>query len=779
MAESLGLSVRKITDLVLRGGDIDFKYNDSFSLSEGTAAHRKIQKEMTETHQEAYQKEVSLSLETDIFGIPVIIKGRADGIITDPTGGVTIDEIKSTTLPLDYFYQQQAPHLGQAKCYAFMYMQTLENPPAAVTIQLTHYQLETGETRRYTSQHSAADIAAFFADLLEKYGVWLRMDREWEITRNAAIHALTFPFPAYRKGQRELAVAAYRAIAAGKNLYACAPTGIGKTLSSLFPAIKAMGEGKTAPLFYLTAKTVTRTVAEEAVRLMAARGLRFKAITLRAKEKICVNADCICTPQNCAYAKGHYDRVNDAVLDMLEHNDLITPAETEFYALKHQVCPHEMALDAALWCDLVVGDYNHVFHPDAYLRRFFNDDKRDYVFLIDEAHNLADRVRDMYSTGLRKSTLSQVRTGLKDKDKLSVNLRKGLRLLNAYLSDMRKEHEGRHVVTPTVDMVFVAFVKMAVEATGEWLAAKAGHSLHGDILELYFEMNKFLMIAELFDQDAQAAGAFTTITEFYGKDVTMTLFCLDPSKIIADRLSLAKSSVIFSATLLPLPYYRDILGGSAEDLMVSLPSPFDPQRLRLVSRCDISTKYRNREGSYAPIARAIFDTVSGKPGNYMVFFPSYEYMHKVYDIFCAQHPGVETIMQQSEMSEDERAAFLARFDERNTQTLVGFTVLGGIFSEGIDLKGDRLIGSIIVGVGIPKISLRQDLIRDYFNERNGQGYDYAYVFPGMNKVLQAAGRVIRTETDEGVVMLIDSRYATGQYKRLFPAHWAHMETQWS
>jgi len=269
---------------------------------------------------------------------------------------------------------------------------------------------------------------------------------------------------------------------------------------------------------------------------------------------------------------------------------------------------------------------------------------------------------------------------------------------------------------------------------------------------------------------------YTNIVEFYGRDVTVTLFCLDPSKIIAGGLSRAKSSIIFSATLLPLLYYREILGGTAEDFMVSLPSPFDPHNLQLVSHCGISTKYKDRESSYDPIAKTIYETISGKIGNYLVFFPSYEYMHKVYEIFCDRHPQIETIMQKSEMSEDERTDFLARFDSENSATLLGFTVLGGIFSEGIDLKGDRLIGTVIVGVGIPKISLRQDLIRDYFNERNGQGYDYAYVFPGMNKVLQAAGRVIRTENDTGIVVLIDIRYATAQYRGLFPAHWAHMRT---
>jgi len=764
--EPIKISIHKIVDLVLRTGDIDNRFRDAAPMYLGAAIHRKIQKESGDN----YNKEVSLKLETQIDDIPVIIRGRADGIINEPHGTVIIDEIKTTTLPLDYIYGQHKQHLGQGKCYAYMYLQTLVNPPEVITVQLTYFQLETEEIRRHTWDFTADELTAFFLDLLQKYGLWLRLEREWKIARDESIRQLSFPFPAYRIGQREMAAQVYRCIAAGQKLYACAPTGIGKTLSSLFPSIKAMGEGKTAPLFYLTAKTVTRTVAEEAIRLMADRGLRFKSITLRAKEKICINDKCICNVSNCTNARGHYDRVNDAVWDMITNNDLITPAETESYAKKHQVCPHEMALDAALWCDLVVGDYNHAFHPDAYLRRFFNDEPKDYVFLIDEAHNLADRVRDMYTATLRKSALGKIKSNLKDKDSLSSKLRKNLRLIEKYLSDMRKEHdEKRSHVSRELDMVFLAFVKMTGEAAGEWLAAKNSHELHDDILGLHFEISKFIMIAEMYDEK------FTSLIEIYGRDVAVTLFCLDPSKIIAGGLSRARSSILFSATLIPLPYYREILGGNSDDFMLSLPSPFDPSRLQLISHYGISAKYKDRESSYMPIAQTIHETIASKKGNYLVFFPSYEYMQIVYELYCSRYPGVETLLQRSEMSEAEREDFLARFDRDNPSTLVGFTVLGGIFSEGIDLKGDRLIGSIIIGVGIPKISLRSDLIRDYFNNYNGQGYDYAYVFPGMNKVLQAAGRVIRTETDSGVVVLIDSRYITAEYRRLFPAHWSHMK----
>jgi len=758
------IAVRKIVDLILRAGDIDSRFSDDSPMYKGIAAHRKIQNAAVE----GYQKEVSLKLETEIEGIPTIIQGRADGIITTADGAITIDEIKTTTLPLSTLYTQHTQHLGQGKCYAYMYASTLENPPTSMTVQLTYYQLDSEALERHRFEFTLPELHAFFTDLLHQYGLWLRFECDWQIERNHSILAAEFPFKSFRKGQRELAAAAYRAILAQKKLYAAAPTGIGKTLSALFPSIKAIGEGKAEKIFYLTAKTITRTVAEDAIKRMAEKGLRFKSITLRAKEKLCPNNECVCTPDACIHAKGHYDRINGALWDLLNHIDLITPAIIEQYADKHHVCPHEFALDAALWCDLIIGDYNHVFDPSVYLRRFFdNNDKRNYVFLIDEAHNLADRVRDMYTASLRKSTFSNIRKRLKDKNPLSTEIRKTLKLINTYLVDIRNENEKSHTLEAQ-DFVFKAFITLFSTAASEWLKTYEGHELYHELLNLYFEVNMYMMVSELYDAH------YTTFVEIHGYDVTMTLFCLDPSKIIAEGLSRGISSIIFSATLTPLHYYREMLGGNTDDAVISLPSPFDPNRQQIVIHRGISTKYNDRAHSYSPIAKTIYTAICKQRGNYLVFFPSYDYMNKVYTLFCENYPQIKTLLQQSTMTEQERIHFLEQFDENNAETLVGFTVLGGIFSEGIDLKGDRLIGAIIISVGIPMINMRQDQIRDYFNHKNNQGYDYAYVYPGMNKVLQAAGRVIRTETDSGIVLLIDSRFSTEKYLNMFPAHWSNV-----
>lgn len=771
--QTIQLSVSKIVSLVLRSGDIDSRFRDAAAMHKGSAAHRKIQKESGKN----YEKEVSLRLEMVVDGISLALSGRADGIITAAGGGIVIDEIKTTTLPIDVAFRQHQSHLAQGKCYAHMLLQNTEKPPAKIGVQLTYFQQESEEIRRYNWDFTAAELEEFFNDLIEKYTQWLRFERDWAIIRDESIAITDFPFPAYRRGQRELAVAAYRTIGAQKKLYVSAPTGIGKTLSTLFPAIKAMREGLAEKLFYLTAKTVTRAVAEDAIGLMAARGLRFKSVTLRAKEKICPNVQCICTPDACNRAKGHYERINDALLDLLENNDLIIPSLLSEYAQKHQVCPHEYELDASLWCDLVIGDYNHVFDPTVYLHRYFSSEKKyedkNYVLLIDEAHNLVDRVRSMYSAVLSKSTFSPILRRLRGKDPMTRALRRALRGLDTYFADIATENGGRlSRANEDLDMVFKALAALFATSAGEWLASnKTGdHDLFNEVLNLFFDTEKFLLIADLYDSH------FVSITEINSKfaDVSITLFCLDPSKVVANMLNRGKAAVIFSATLAPLPYYRDILGGAPDDPMLSLPSPFDPDRLLTVAHCGISTKYDERQSSYIPIAEAIHGTISRRKGNYFAFFPSYEYMWRVYDLFTEKYPDIQTVLQDSEMSEEEREEFLQKFDSGNTETLVGFVVLGGIFSEGIDLKGDRLIGTIIISVGIPQVSLRQNLIRNYFDQKNGNGHDYAYTFPGINKILQAAGRVIRTETDSGIVLLIDSRYAQQKYKALLPAHWTDL-----
>jgi len=764
MQNRIKVAVSKIVELILRCGDIDSRFNNPETMKKGVELHRKIQS----VGGEFYKKEVSLKYEAEIFDIPIEIKGRADGIILNPDGSIIIDEIKTTILPLDQLYKQHSVHLGQGKCYAFMLMETFENPPEFISVQLTYMHQETEEIAKHIWHFSRLEIETFFNDLLSKYGIWLKFEYDHKIKRDLSIKELTFPFT-FRKGQREFAAAVYRTISAEKKLYATAPTGIGKTLSTIFPTVKAMGENKVEKIFYLTAKTVTRVVAEEAVKLMTEKGLHFLSTTLRAKDKICQNEKRICSPEHCTNAKGHFDRINDALWELINNTFVISPNEITLYSQKHNVCPHELALDASLFCDLIVGDYNHVFDPSSYLRRFFMGyEKNDYVFLIDEAHNLADRVRDMYSVSLSKGAFSNTRKNINGKDILSKDIRKILRQINSYMLNIKKENE-KSFACKNQDMNFKSMIEDYIVLANDWLKNNAQHEFFNEMLNLYFEVNMYMLISSLYDEH------FTTLFEI-GNDITITLFCLDPSQVITNSLSRGISTIMFSATLSPLGFYREILGGSEDDNLLSLPSPFDPSFLKINIEKNISTKFIHRESSYEPICKAIFAAVSQKKGNYFVFFPSYDYLNKVYSLFCEMYPDINTILQTNDMTEESREEFLNSFDENNTETLIGFTVLGGIFSEGIDLKGNRLIGSIIVGVGLPMINFRQDKIKEYFNEKNNQGFDFAYVFPGMNKVLQAAGRVIRTETDSGILLLIDSRFVTGKYKQMFPAHWTNIKT---
>ncbi len=767
--EPIRLSVRRITEFVLRCGNIDSRFVDPNTMWQGSRAHRKLQAEMGPD----YQKEVKLELRTELDGIPVHLSGRADGVIS-VDDHLLVDEIKTTSATLDRLFEEKELHLGQAVCYANMLLQTLDTPPSAVTIQLTYYQLNTEEKNIHQFEYTSGEIAERFSSLMARYAVWLRFERDWRQTRDAAIHETGFPYPAYRKGQREMAVAVYRTIQHKKKLYVQAPTGIGKTLSTLFPSIKALGEGLADKIFYLTAKVVTRTVAMECASLLGANGLRLKSVTLRAKEKLCFCDEVRCSPEHCEYAKGHYDRINDALLELLNREDLITPAIIEEAAREHRVCPFEMALDLTLWADLIICDYNHVFDPMASLKRFFGEDEAqgEYIFLIDEAHNLPDRVREMYSAAIRRSDFGRVRRELRGRRAVVKRLRKALDGISICLAVLHGELEeakktSRVDEAPKRELLDLANAFLG--AASDWLAREQANPMQNAVLELYFNVMAFASIAENYD------GRYATIIEREGADTLYTLFCINPSAITAKRLGLARASALFSATLTPLPYYRDILGGTEEDNLLALASPFDPERLLLMAHCGISTKYRHREASASAVSEATFLTVNSKKGNYIVYFPSYAYMNQVYGIFTQAHPDIPTLLQESAMNEDVRARFLASFSADNPDTLVGFCVLGGSFSEGIDLKGERLIGAVVVGVGLPEISLRSDLIRDYFDRERGVrgcGFDYAYVFPGMNKILQAAGRVIRSEEDTGTVLLIDSRFGTPEYRRLYPGHWA-------
>jgi len=754
--KEIKISVRNLVEFLMRSGDIDSSFFRVNRAVEGTRIHKKIQK----AQKEDYRAEVTLKYNIEYDEFVLTIEGRADGII-EGIEGVTIDEIKSTMSPLELIDENYSKvHWAQAKCYAYIYA-TLNNVEK-IDVRLTYCHLDTEEIKYLIRTFSIAQLTEFFDSLTKSYYNWARLVYDWQMKRDKSIKELKFPFDEYRKGQRELAVAVYKTIASNKSIFVKAPTGTGKTVSTLFPSIKAMGEGHTSKIFYLTAKTITRSVAEEAFSIMRKKDLKFKTVTLTAKEKICLLDKSSCNPVDCQVAKGHFDRINDAIMDILTNEDELKRETIEKYAAKHRVCPFEFSLDLTLWADAVICDYNYVFDPRVYLKRFFTE-KGDYIFLVDEAHNLVDRAREMYSAEVYKKPVLKIKREIKES---CPKISKVLTRLNTFMLNMKKlcNEKGFYVSSEGDKEIYSILRKFVSEC--EAYFAKSGNVKMGDeLLELYFNALIFIKICELYDE------RYVTYVEKRNDDVKLKLFCLDPSYLLREALKKGKSGVFFSATLIPLEYYRKILGGSDEDYIMSIKASFSVKNQKLIVADSISTRYVYRERSYKDIVECIRNLTQCKCGNYMVFFPSYQYMNTVYELFSCEYPDVKVHIQSTSMTEEERESFLKLFTPQPEVTTIGFCVMGGIFSEGIDLKSDRLIGSVIVGVGLPQICLERNIIRDYFNERNSQGFEYAYMFPGMNKVMQAAGRVIRSETDRGVILLIDERFTNRSYLNLFPKEW--------
>ncbi|MDD3269261.1 MAG: ATP-dependent DNA helicase [Syntrophomonadaceae bacterium] len=754
------IPIRQLVELIMRCGDIDGRYVAKDRMLEGAKAHRILQKKNRELYED-YQSEVLLSEAICFDGIDYTLEGRADGIFCQD-GRYTIDEIKTTVLPMSLINEDfNFTHWAQVKCYAYIF--AVQNDLPEIGVQLTYFNLENKESKIFNRIFEIAELKIFINALIEKYSVWANFSSEWEKIRNFSISTLQFPFPAYHKGQRALAVYAYRTIVSGKKLFAQAPTGIGKTISVLFPAIKAQGEGRSSKIFYLTAKTITRQVAEEAFAKMRQNGLEMKTLTLTAKEKICFCEKPVCHPEYCEYAKGHYDRVNTAILETATECDDLSRNVIEKYARKHKVCPFELSLDLALLADCVICDYNYVFDPRAHLRRFFKDSNGDYVFLIDEAHNLVDRSREMYSAQLFKTAFYRIKKEYKGRNKA---LDKILTSINKYMINLRSQcGEPGYFITLEKPTDFLDLINKYIAICELMLKENRELSEDNSFLQLYFEVSGFIAIADLYDE------RYVSLVESQRDEVSLKLFCLDPSLLLGEALKRGGSAIMFSATLSPLRYFREILGGGEEDQMLSLDSPFDNRSLCVLTADHVSTKYNDREQSREEITRLIGSFISRQKGNYIIYFPSYKYMNDVFEAFAMAFPEICAVEQGRAMSEEQREDFLSCFEENPENTYVAFCVLGGIFSEGIDLKGSRLIGTVIVSVGLPQLSIQQDIIRDYFNNKNGMGYEYAYMYPGMNKVLQAAGRVIRSDSDTGAVLLIDERYSHKNYLKLFPKHW--------
>lgn len=761
--QQVRISVRNLVEFLMRSGDIDNRISRGLQLNamqEGTRIHKKLQRAMGSS----YQAEVPLRLDVGTERYVLTIEGRADGIF-ERDGMICIDEIKGVYRDVDEMEAPVPVHLAQAKCYA--YIHALQQALDPIGVQMTYCDLDTEQVRRFYESYPFAELEEWFDALMAEYQKWADFQYEWRQKSIASIKKMEFPFD-YRPGQRELVADVYRTILRKKNLFIQAPTGTGKTVSVLFPAVRAVGEGYGEKIFYLTAKTVTATVAMDTFAQFRENGYRGKVIQITAKEKLCKCEKPECNPDACPYAKGHFDRVNDAVFDLLGREDCFSREVLLEQAERYMVCPFELCLDVSTWSDVIVGDYNYVFDPTVYLKRFFAEgNKGEYLFLVDEAHNLVERGRQMYSERIVKEDVLAVKRLLKNHSK---KVTRALERVNQILLAYKRECEDYEIYdlnTHSINDLVFALMRLASEME-KFLQRPLTIPERDEVMEFYFSLRNFLSIYDLVDEHYVI---YTSMQE--DGTFALKLYCADPSANLQNCLDKARSTMFFSGTLLPIGYYKRLLSTEPENYAVYAHSVFTPDQRLLFVGTDVSSKYTRRTPEeYVRIASYIKKISLAKQGNYIAFFPSYKMMLEVEQSF--EHlagEAVDIIIQQQNMREQHREEFLREFQEMRGRSMVAFCVMGGIFGEGVDLREDQLIGAIIIGTGIPQIGGESEILKNYFDARDGNGFDYVYRFPGMNKVQQAAGRVIRTLSDVGVIALLDERFLQRDNRRLFPREW--------
>ena len=835
------ISVRTLVEFLLRSGDLDSRAQRGMDVEAALAGgriHRKLQK----AEKGDYAAEVMLSRDTEFEDLVIRVEGRADGIIgyrglqeagktaeitdkqadqsagitdeqTDQSAGITaeqadqspeiadeqtdrssviVDEIKGMYLDVAALEEPFPVHLAQAKCYAAICADRYGL--GEIGVRMTYVNLETEELHYFHSMYTGVEIEEWYRKLVQDWYRWAKWQMDHIRLRNESMKHMDFPFP-YRAGQQKLTAAVYHAIKEAKELFLMAPTGVGKTMSCVFPAVRAIGEEHGDRIFYLTAKNETLSVGTEAFSILLDKGLDFRTIRITSKEKICPLNEPSCNPDDCMFAKGHFDRINEAVFDLIRKREILDRSSIMKMAVERRVCPFELTLDTASWCDAILCDYNYVFDPDAQLKRFFAEGtKGGYIFLIDEAHNLVERGRDMYSAVLVKEHVLGARRILKDGPKEAAKeegfgkadggdakaVVRALDRVNRIMLELKHRMEdspsGASLGKPYLLIGFAEadeLLKACVLLYGRLQAyyeESKKTAVKEALLDFYFEIRSFVSVSETLDENYVIYAEEDEEGHF-----AIKLFCVNPAGRLSAQTAKGRMAVLFSATLLPVDYYRRLLTTKEDPYAVYAPSPFEEDHRLLLLASDISTRFADRgENMYRRIARYIQEMAKARTGNYLVFFPSYRMLKDVFEVYRREFdvPEVNWVLQSSRMQEDDREIFLENFYEDPEHSLVGFCVMGGMFSEGIDLTGTKLIGAAIVGAGIPQVSNEREILKDYYGR---DGFDYAYRFPGINKVEQAAGRVIRTAEDLGVILLLDERLLAPSYTRLFPREWRSRE----
>lgn len=754
MEKSIKMSVHQLVDFLLRKGDIDNRVYNKNTMNEGSRLHASYQRRQDSD----YIAEYYLIHTFKVDDFEVTLNGRADGIISRPFL-TTIDEIKTSVMDNEEFYQEQGEwHLGQAKIYALIY--ALDHDLERMSVRLTYINQLNNSSLVKDFKYTKEELENYVTDLIREYLEFYKLVFSQLEKRNETSELLDFPFKKFRKGQRELAKYTFAAIKNKQNLYVEAPTGIGKTMSTLFPAVKSFSNGEVDKIFYLTAKNSGVEAAFNATKLLVEKGLRVVAIQITAKEKICACPGRGCNPDECPFAKNYYGKVRNAIIEAVTHELLLSKDVITEYAMRHQICPFEYELDLSLFSDIIICDFNYLFDPIVYMRRYFDEDNYRMVGLIDEAHNLVERGRDMYSASIDYYEFKRMKNSLKDYN--HKELKTAIRRINKLFKAYQEEKEEGYNLLDDIDNKILNALSNFQKFCSDFMK-KEHQKVTDELKDFYFSTIRFSKIADFFDEN------FKFFIYKDQKEISLNIYNLDPSSLIGESLKKLEAAVLFSGTLSPLDYYVQMLGGNEDSPVLKIPSPFPKENFKLMIAPNVSTTYKNRDNTILEVVDYIKTMVDQKVGNYFVFFPSYKYLNSVLAKF--DDLSYELHVQKSEMSESEKIRFLDNFQTNPKTTHIAFAVLGGIFSEGIDLLHDRLIGAIIVGVGLPQISYERDLIRNYFNENEENGFEYAYVKPGMNRVMQAVGRVIRSEEDVGAVLLIDERYMHHQYQDLFKAEW--------
>jgi DNA excision repair protein ERCC-2 len=800
----LELSVHALSEHVYRTGGLSSLTFTNISGVEGTRLHQRVFSDLKKQYSpSSVEAEVSLSAELQEDDLTLFVRGRADCIIhvqqDHKQDEITILEIKSHSGTITGLAKPfQEVHWAQAMIYAHMYFQRHEGT-SFVLVSLRYVSIETLAYVEKVERITAFEAASYFTNTCTAYISFARDILTYRKMRDESIMKLTFPYANIRSGQKVFMHDVLSAITHRSTIFVEAPTGIGKTISTLFPAIKSLAHRKCDRIFYLTAKTSTRVVAQKALADLRNNGLILRSITLQAKESICPCPEIYCEPNQCVFATDYYKRLPNAISDLLVYYE-ITPEIVLATAQKHKLCPHELMLDISLHCDVIIGDYNHAFNPRVRLERYFLQPDMHHVILVDEAHNLVDRSRDMFSATLLSHSLRECQKSVMGMD-ASVDghladIRQYLRVMtDSILRDEDGFSQVEHDI-PRKD-VMIAPQYRAVRGVPKtlyrmlWKACyfirpildsiPAG-PIRKCILDFYFDARFFLSILELYYDDAYVCTAQVTCgnkEKGIESEISVALSCLDASSKIHNILSDHHAAVFFSATLSPTMYYTSMLLGdknASEASVLTLSSPFPPENLSVGILTSIKTTYQERHFSVEKVTDAILCVTHNKVGNYMIYLPSFDYLKMLSKsvqsrITERNDLHVDILIQTPSMNKQQKDDFMDRFEAFGTRTLLAFAVLGGHFGEGIDLVGERLSGVMIVGVGLPPISPLREIMRQYFQEKFGDGFGFAYRFPGWEKVLQAAGRVIRDEEDTGFVLLMDERYNKPEYHMLFPEHW--------